>query len=87
MPTDAVQLGANGEFAFVVGADNKVDGAPGAGRPALPGAGAGRRKGLNPGETVVTQGQYRLTAGTQVVAVRAADQVANSSTATAGMLP
>jgi hypothetical protein len=43
-------------------------------------------QGLALGETVVTQGQYRLTAGTQVVP-SAPQNVANSSTATAGMLP
>ncbi|MFL5334047.1 MAG: efflux RND transporter periplasmic adaptor subunit, partial [Geminicoccaceae bacterium] len=43
-------------------------------------------KGLNSGETVVAQGQYRLTAGTLVVASEPT-QVANSSTATAGLLP
>jgi multidrug efflux system membrane fusion protein len=85
VPTDSVQLGTNGQFAFVVGADGKV-----AMRPVQV---AQRHRGealvsqgLNPGDTVVTQGQYRLVAGTQV-APSAPAQVANSSTATSGMLP
>jgi multidrug efflux system membrane fusion protein len=85
VPTDAVQLGPQGEFAYVIGSDNKV-----AVRPVQ----VGQRfrgvalvaKGLNSGETVVAQGQYRLTAGT-LVAPSAPAQVANSSTATAGLLP
>ena len=85
VPTNAIQLGANGNFAFVVGSDNKVTLRP---------VTVGQRyrgqalvtQGLNPGEVVVTQGQYRLTAGTQVAA-SAPQTVANSSTATAGMLP
>jgi multidrug efflux system membrane fusion protein len=85
VPTDAVQQGANGEFVYVVNKDDTV-----AIRPvvvtqrhrgvALIG------QGLQPGETVVAQGQYRLTSSAHVTAVPAT-QVANSSTATAGMLP
>ena len=85
VPTNAIQLGANGNFAFVVGSDNKVTLRP---------VTVGQRyrgealvtQGLKPHEVVVTQGQYRLTAGTQVVASTPQD-VADSSTATAGMLP
>ena len=85
IPMNAVQLGANGEFAFVVGPDDKV---------VMNSVQVSQRhrgealvaQGLSPGETVVTQGQYRLTAGTQIVASAPA-QVADSSTATAGMLP
>jgi multidrug efflux system membrane fusion protein len=43
-------------------------------------------KGLQAGETVVVQGQYRLTPGTLVVATEPAN-VLNPSTASAGMLP
>jgi multidrug efflux system membrane fusion protein len=46
-------------------------------------------KGLAAGETVVTAGQYRLTAGTRVTVVQGseASQVQNKSTASEGMLP
>lgn len=85
VPTNAIQLGPNGNFAFVVGADGKA---------AVVSVTVGQRsrgealvtQGLRAGEAVVTQGQYRLTAGTQVAA-SAPSQVADSSTATAGMLP
>jgi membrane fusion protein, multidrug efflux system len=45
--------------------------------------------GLAAGETVVTAGQYRLTAGTRVTVVQGseASQVQNKSTASEGMLP
>jgi multidrug efflux system membrane fusion protein len=85
VPTDAVQQGANGEYAFVVGADDKV-----AMRPVQV---AQRQRGvalisagLKAGEKVVTQGQYRLVDGTVVTAAEPG-QVANASTATSGMLP
>lgn len=85
VPTNAIQLGPNGNFAFVVGADGKA---------AVVSVTVSQRsrgealvtQGLRAGEAVVTQGQYRLTAGTQVAA-SAPSQVADSSTATAGMLP
>jgi membrane fusion protein, multidrug efflux system len=85
IPTDAVQQGSQGSFVYVIGADHTV-----AVRPvevtqrlrkeALIG------KGLNPGETVVEQGQYRLVSGTLVTAAPPS-QVANASTASSGMLP
>jgi multidrug efflux system membrane fusion protein len=43
-------------------------------------------KGLQAGETVVVQGQYRLTPGTLVVATAPSD-APSPSTASAGMLP
>ncbi|GAC1336722.1 MAG: efflux RND transporter periplasmic adaptor subunit [Acetobacteraceae bacterium] len=85
VPTDAIQLGPTGNFAFVVGADGKA-----VVRPVT--VGQLRRgealvtKGLTPGEAVVTQGQYRLTAGTPVASAPPS-QVAASSTASAGLLP
>jgi len=85
IPTDAVQRGANGEFAFVVGPDDKV---------ATQQIQVAQRRrgtalvsdGLQPGQSVVTQGQYRLTDGT-VVASSKPEQVANQSAATSGLLP
>lgn len=85
VPVSAVQLGATGEFAFVVGPDDKAAISPVQVAQRHRGE-ALVTQGLSPGETVVTQGQYRLTAGTQV-APSAPAQVADSSTATAGMLP
>ena len=85
VPNDAVQMGAQGEFAFVVGADKKVAVRPVQVTQRLRGT-ALVGKGLNPGETVVAQGQYRLSAGT-LVAPSDPSQVPDSSTATAGLLP
>jgi multidrug efflux system membrane fusion protein len=85
VPADAVQQGPQGAFIYVVGDGSKADV-----RPVE--TGQQRRdvavitKGLNPGETVVVQGQYRLTAGVAVVPFKPAD-VPSSSTATAGLLP
>ena len=85
VPTDAVQLGARGEFAYVIGPDNKATVRPVRVAQRFRGV-ALVTEGLNPGEAVVTQGQYRLTDGS-LVAPSDPTQVANSSTATAGMLP
>lgn len=82
---DAVQMGAQGEFTFVVGADQKVTVCPVQVAQRLRGT-ALVGHGLNPGDTVVTQGQYRLSAGT-LVAPSDPSQVPDSSTATAGLLP
>ena len=84
VPADAVQQGPQGAFIYVVGGGKAEV------RPVQ--TGQQRRdvaivaKGLNAGETVVTQGQYRLTAGAAVVPSKPAD-VPSSSTATAGLLP
>lgn len=85
VPTDAVQRGASGDFLFVVGDGNKV---------AVSQIQVDQRqrgealvgKGLQPGQTVVTQGQYRLTDGT-VVAPSKPDQVPDKSAASSGLLP
>lgn len=85
VPADAVQQGPQGAFIYVVGAGDKAEV-----RPVQ--TGQQRRdvavitEGLNPGETVVVQGQYRLTAGVAVVPSKPADVPASSS-ATAGLLP
>lgn len=84
-PTDAIELGANGDFAFVAGSDGKVS----ARNVTVSHRHNGEAlvtQGLKPGDTVVTQGQYRLAIGTPVTPAPPS-QVANSSTATAGMLP
>jgi len=85
VPADAVQQGPQGAFIYVVGAGSKAEV-----RPVQ--AGQQRRdvavitQGLNLGETIVVQGQYRLTAGAAVAPSKPAD-VPSSSSATAGLLP
>jgi multidrug efflux system membrane fusion protein len=85
IPTNALQQNDKGQFVFVVGADNRVTIRPVEVAQRLH-AVALISKGLQAGETVVVQGQYRLTPGTLVVATAASDAPA-PSTASAGMLP
>lgn len=65
VPTQALQTGQNGQYVFVVKADNTVES-----RPVGPGRAVGSEtiieKGLQPGETVVTDGQIRLVPGSKV---------------------
>ncbi|TGD99873.1 efflux RND transporter periplasmic adaptor subunit [Methylobacterium nonmethylotrophicum] len=85
VPTDAVQQNDKGPFVFVVGDDHAA-----AIRPVQ----VGQRvrgvalisEGLKAGEMVVVQGQYNLVPGTAVVAA-GPDQVPDTTTASAGMLP
>jgi multidrug efflux system membrane fusion protein len=85
IPTDAVQQGAKGPFVFVVGKDSKV-----ATRPIQ----MGQRQhdavvvtsGVQAGDSVVEQGQYRLVDGT-AVSPADAGQIAGASSASSGMLP
>jgi membrane fusion protein, multidrug efflux system len=85
VPTNALQQNDGGQFVFVVGADNRVKIEPVEVTQRLH-AVALIAKGLEAGETVVVQGQYRLTPGTLVVAT-APSNVLNPSTASSGMLP
>lgn len=85
VPTNALQQNNNGQFVYVVGVDKKVSVRPVEVTQRLH-AVALIAKGLLAGETVVVQGQYRLTPGTLVVATGPSD-VLNPSTASAGMLP
>jgi membrane fusion protein, multidrug efflux system len=85
IPTNALQQNDNGQFVFVVGTDNRVKIEPVEVTQRLH-AVALIAKGLQAGETVVVQGQYRLTPGTLVVAT-APSKVLNPSTASSGMLP
>jgi multidrug efflux system membrane fusion protein len=66
VPSQAVQSGQQGAYVFVVDAAGAA-----AVRPVTPGVSAGGRtvveKGLEAGETVVTDGQLRLTPGATVV--------------------
>jgi multidrug efflux system membrane fusion protein len=64
-PSSAVQTGQNGQYVFVVRKDNTVES-----RPVVVNMTSGDEsvigKGLNPGETVVTDGQLRLVPDAKV---------------------
>jgi multidrug efflux system membrane fusion protein len=66
VPNEAVQTGQNGSFIYVVKQDRTVES-----RPVTVGARVDQdmviESGLEPGETVVTQGQLRLAPGSRVV--------------------
>jgi membrane fusion protein, multidrug efflux system len=85
IPTNALQQDNNGQFVYVVGADNRVSIEPVEVMQRLH-AVALISKGLQAGDTVVVQGQYRLTPGTLLAATKASE-APNPSTASAGMLP
>jgi membrane fusion protein, multidrug efflux system len=65
VPNQAVQTGQNGQFVYVVKQDQTVEM-----RPVTTGTRMDQElvidRGLEPGETVVTEGQLRLTPGTHV---------------------
>src|SRR5262249_30253892 len=65
VPQQAVQIGQDGQFVFVVTKDSTAEQ-----RPITVGqrvnADGVVRKGLSPGETIVTEGQLRLEQGTRV---------------------
>jgi membrane fusion protein, multidrug efflux system len=85
IPTNALQQNDKGQFVYVVGADKRVSIQPIEVAQRLHGV-ALVSKGLQAGETVVVQGQYRLTPGT-LVAATAPSEAPNPSTASSGMLP
>ena len=85
VPTNALQQNNGGQFVYVVGADKRVSVEPVEVTQRLH-AVALIAKGLQAGETVVVECQYRLTPGTLVVAT-APSNVLNPSTASSGMLP
>ena len=85
IPINALQQNNNGQFVYVVGADKRVSVQPVEVTQRLHMA-ALISKGLQASETVVVQGQYRLTPGTLVVATAPSD-APTPSTASAGMLP
>ena len=85
IPINALQQNNNGQFVYVVGSDKKVSVQPVEVTQRLHAA-ALIAKGLQAGETVVVQGQYRLTPGT-LVGTTAPSNVLNPSTASSGMLP
>jgi multidrug efflux system membrane fusion protein len=65
VPSQAVQTGQNGQYVFVVTPDHKA-----LSRPVSTGVSSGGmtviRSGVQPGETVVTDGQLRLFPGAPV---------------------
>jgi multidrug efflux system membrane fusion protein len=65
VPSQAVQTGQDGQFVFLVKPDSTVDQ-----RPITVAQRMGEDvvigKGVNPGETIVTEGQLRLEQGTRV---------------------
>ena len=65
VPASAVQTGQSGQFIFVVKNDNTVES-----RPVVAGRAIDDEtvidKGINPGETVVTDGQVRLVPGAKI---------------------
>lgn len=85
VPTNALQLNDKGQFVYVVGADDTVSVRPVRIRQRTRGV-ALISEGLKTGETVVVQGQYRLKPGVRITPATP-DQVPDTSTATAGMLP
>ena len=85
VPTNALQQNDNGQFVFVVGPGNRVAIRPVEVAQRLH-AVALISSGLKPGETVVVQGQYRLTPGT-LVASAPPSGAPDPTTASAGMLP
>jgi multidrug efflux system membrane fusion protein len=85
VPTNALQQNNNGQFVYVVGADKRVSVRAVEVAQRLH-AVALISKGLQAGEIVVVQGQYRLTPGTLVVSVPPSG-ASNPTTASAGMLP
>ncbi len=85
IPTNALQVSDKGQFVYVVSADDTVAVRPVKVRQRIRGV-ALVADGLRDGETVVVQGQYRLKPGTRITPA-SPDQVPDTSTASAGMLP
>ena len=67
-PTSAIQNGQQGTYAYVVKADQTVESRPVTVARNAP-EGAVIAKGLAPGETVVTDGQLRLSPGAKIEVV------------------
>jgi multidrug efflux system membrane fusion protein len=85
IPTDALQQNDKGQFVYLVGVDNKVSVQPVEVAQRLH-AVALISSGLHAGQTVVVQGQYRLTPGT-LVETTAQSGAPTPTMASAGMLP
>ncbi len=81
VPTAAIQAGQQGDFAFVVKADQTVD-LRTVTIDRTAGAESIVKDGLKPGETVITDGQLRLIAGSRVKVKSDATQPDGSQVAT-----
>jgi multidrug efflux system membrane fusion protein len=71
VPVNAVQLGRDGNFVYVLGSDDKVQVRPVKAQQVVDGM-QWITSGLQPGETVVTQGQSRIASGVKVTVLPAA---------------
>ncbi len=80
IPTAAVNVGPSGPFVFVVGADQTVSVQP-IKLGTIQGTTAVITSGLSPGQTVVTDGQMTLTAGSTVKVIAPAPPLATAQTA------
>jgi multidrug efflux system membrane fusion protein len=69
IPTQAIQTGQQGQFVFVVKGDGSVDLRPVVSGETLDGETV-ISSGVNPGESVVTDGQLQLAPGSRVVVKR-----------------
>ncbi len=86
VPLDALLQGQNGSLVYAIAANGTVRQRPVTVGETLDGR-ALIDSGLQPGDVVVTQGQYRLSDGVKVAQVPAGDpRVQNSTEASAGML-
>jgi len=86
VPLDALQQGSQGLQVYVVAPNGTVQQRAVTIGETLDGR-ALIDRGLQPGDVVVTQGQYRLDDGVKVIKVPAGDpRVQNSTEASAGML-
>jgi multidrug efflux system membrane fusion protein len=86
VPLSAIQQGQDGTLVYIVQSDGTVQQRPVTVAQTLDGR-ALIGQGLKAGDTVVTQGQYRLSNGIKVSEVAAGDpQVQDSSESSAGML-
>ena len=81
VPTAAIQAGQQGDFAFVVKSDQTVD-LRNVTIDRTAGAESIVKDGLKPGETVITDGQLRLVAGSRVKVKSDATQPDGSQVAT-----
>ena len=72
IPSQAIQTGQQGRYVFVVAKDSIAEYRPVVLARTVDGE-AVVQQGITPGETVVTDGQLRLTQGTQVIVVKAGE--------------
>lgn len=80
VPATAVQDGAKGRYVYVVGSDQRVQPRQVDAAVVVNGQ-QWIRDGLNPGETVVVQGQSRIAPGVQVSAVQSDNNTAQAKSA------